>query len=195
MSTKTNFRNLLVKLSSIYSTDFYIIHNQYIMAGDKSEENNSGYYICELSLDMISICKELFEPDRIYYIKHIKNAKDNLNDNIVLIDKNKEKDIMNKFNKYHSLLSSITSWSSLSLSDDEIKKIFTENLSIELFENNKDIPTVTISKSLIPMITDKKINDLYYTTKKDNEIYYLFLSYNSDYFRLDMIYNYIPIDE
>ena len=55
---------------------------------------------------------------------------------------------MNKFNEYHSLLSSITSWSSLSLSDDEIKKIFTENEDMlhSFVASMLDIPQESISE-------------------------------------------------
>ena len=42
----------MTKLVSVFPNDVYIVHNKYIIAGDKSEENTVGYYFCIFQNDV-----------------------------------------------------------------------------------------------------------------------------------------------
>ena len=71
-------------------------------------------------------------------------------------------------------------------------------MNIELFKNESDIPTVTISKSFLPLTTEKNIDNLFYSVQvienndiDEGDIGKLFLSIDIPQFQLNMIYTYL----
>lgn len=191
---KITFKDLLTKLSNLYS-DMYLINNTYVLAGNESSTNNRGEYFCILNPDMTKLCNDVFDKSKIYYISNIKKAKVSLDEYSEEVKLNNTIDLLKSTLKENqkSILS-ISNWEKLSLSEEEINKIFEERETIELFKDNDSIPNITISKSIFPLITEKNISDVYYVIKQNNEINELILSLDFPLFQLYMFYTYIKID-
>jgi hypothetical protein len=65
---------------------------------------------------------------------------------------------------------------------------------MNLFQDNKKIPEITISKSLFPLVTEKNVSDLYYNITTDKEYNELIVSLDFPLFQLYMVYKYIDIN-
>lgn len=192
---KITFKDLLTKLSNVYS-DIYLINNTFILAGPESSSNNRGEYYCVLTPDMTEICNDIFDKSKIYYISDIKKAKVSLNEYCNEIKSNTldNESIINTVKEYQKKILKITDWKNLILTEEEINKIFEERETIELFKDDKSISNITISKSIFPLISEKNISDLYYHINQNEKINELFLSLDFPLFQLYMIYTYIKMD-
>jgi hypothetical protein len=173
----------------------YIINNQYVIGGSESEENNSGYYLCRLSPCVIEVCKDLFDSNKIYYISNIKNAKDKLNDYLSEVkNKSEIEDINKRIQDMLDCINKTETWKSFNFSENDITNLFENNISMNLFQDNKKIPEITISKSLFPLVTEKNVSDLYYNITTDKEYNELIVSLDFPLFQLYMVYKYIDIN-
>lgn len=191
---KLNFRDLLVKVSNVFSTDMYIVNNTYLIAGKKSDENCMGYYLCRLSPDMTNLCNEKLNGEKIYFISNIKNAKDNLSDFSTEI--NDDKTILEIRKKIDDLLNKINAketWEKFKFSKTDIDNLFVNNLSFDIFKDNDKIPNITISKSVFPLLTEKNVSDLYYKVYLNNEYTTFVVSLDFPMFQLYMVYKCIDL--
>lgn len=194
---KISFRDLLVKASTLFSSDAYLINNQYLIAGPESEENNQGYYLLKLSPSIIELCNELFDNTKIYYIGSVKNAKDKLNENYN--EETREAQIYSVKEKADRILSFINQtdiWKKINLSEEKINQLYNENISIDFFDENEDIPSITVSKCIFPLITQKSINDGYYNIFVDESKDYINLLFSFDYplFQIYTLYRYVSLN-
>lgn len=194
---KASFRDVLVKASKLFTSDAYLINNQYLMAGPESEENNPGYYLLKLSPSIIEICNELFDNNKIYYISSVKNAKDKLSENYNEENmKNQISLIKEKVSRIESLINKTDVWNKINLSEEKINKLYNENISIEFFDENEEIPSMTVSKCLFPLVTEKSINDGYYNIFFNENKNYISLLFSFDYplFQIYTLYQYISLN-
>ena len=195
MAKEVTFRDLLVKIKNIFSTDIYLINNQYIIAGEKSSEDNLGYSLCVLSPDIINICNNSFDPCKIYYIKNITNAKDDLENNISEVSSYSEKELVNySLEEVINIKNKIETWDSFNFTEKQLDELFEDNMTINLFKDT-DIPSVTISKSLFPLVTKKNVSDLYYSVIQDLQYINLMISFDFPLFQLYILYRYLDIDK
>ena len=195
MNKEVTFRDLLVKIKNIFSTDIYLINNQYIIAGEKSSEDNLGYSLCVLSPDMIDICNNSFDPYKIYYIKNITNAKDDLENNISEVSSLAERESVNySLEEVINIKNKIETWDSFNFTEKQLDELFEDNMTINLFKDT-DIPSVTISKSLFPLVTKKNVSDLYYSVIQDLQYINLMISFDFPLFQLYILYRYLDIDK
>ena len=195
-----NFKDLLNKACSIFKDDMYIVNNRYLLAGDMSEKDSDGYYFCRLSQDSIKVCNEqLGEKEQIIYVENVRKAKDTFSELSRIVEKEDEKKlVLKKYKNLNKQLSTVQGWEKVKLTEEEINDLYDRCVNIELFKNESDIPTVTISKSFLPLTTEKNIDNLFYSVQvienndiDEGDIGKLFLSIDIPQFQLNMIYTYL----
>lgn len=195
-----NFKDLLNKACSIFKDDMYIVNNRYLLAGDMSEKDSDGYYFCRLSQDSIKVCNEqLGEKEQIIYVENVRKSKDTFGELSRIVEKEDEKDlVLKKYKNLNKQLSTVQGWEKVKLTEEEINDLYDRCVNIELFKNESDIPTVTISKSFLPLTTEKNIDNLFYSVQvienndiDEGDIGKLFLSIDIPQFQLNMIYTYL----
>ena len=195
MGKEVTFRDILVKITKVLSSDLYLINNQFIMGGHKSDENSIGYYLYRLSPAAMTASAEHFKTNKVYYISDGKAAKDSLENNFIVVTNELElKQINDKKDEILRLVKKTDIWKSFNFSEDDVTTLFSDNSTIELFKDDEDIPSVTVSKTLFPYITEKNVSKLYYNVIKKSEYTNLLLSLDYDMFQLYMLYKYIALD-
>ena len=195
-----NFKDLLNKACSIFKDDMYIVNNRYLLAGDMSEKDSDGYYFCRLSQDSIKVCNEqLGEKEQIIYVENVRKAKDTFGELSRIVENEDEKKlVLKKYKNLNKQLSTVQGWEKVKLTEEEINDLYDRCVNIELFKNESNIPTVTISKSFLPLTTEKNIDNLFYSVQvienndiDEGDIGKLFLSIDIPQFQLNMIYTYL----
>lgn len=196
-------RDLLVKVNKVFPTDLYIIHNRLVYAGPKSEEDISGNYLCILEEKFENSLSSQLKPDKTYYIDNIKEAKDDFENHIKMVDNLREVEyIAHKVRALRGLISDITEWTSFKDIVDEnnqadFLKLFTDNDTIELCDIKNNTPSVTIGKSLLPLVTEKNYENLFYNIFKSEKgnLYIITFNFHFTHFQLYMMYYFIPESE
>lgn len=195
-----NFKDLLNKACAIFKDDMYIVNNRYLLAGKLSENGSDGYYLCRLSQDSIKVCNEqLGEKEQIIYVENVRKSKDTFGELSRVVEKEEEKEsVLKKYKSLNKQLGTVQGWEKVKLTEEEIDDLYNKCVNIELFKNEPDIPTVTISKSFLPLTTEKNIDNLFYSVQvienddiDEGDIGKLFLSIDIPQFQLNMIYTYL----
>ena len=195
-----NFKDLLNKACSIFKDDMYIVNNRYLLAGDMSEKDSDGYYFCRLSQDSIKVCNEqLGEKEQIIYVENVRKSKDTFGELSRIVEKEDEKElVLKKYKNLNKQFNTVQGWEKVKLTEEEINDLYDRCVNIELFKNESNIPTVTISKSFLPLTTEKNIDNLFYSVQvienndiDEGDIGKLFLSIDIPQFQLNMIYTYL----
>ena len=182
----------MTKLVSVFPNDVYIVHNKYIIAGDKSEENTVGYYFCIFQNDMFMEWKKLYPDNPVIYIKSLRESKISREVEFIT-DTSLIQSLEKKIETYvNETINADKSWKRFEFKDDILEKIFTNNESVNLFSDKKEI---IISKTIFPLITAKTINNVYYTFGDIDSrgLNTLYIQYDHEYFQLNMKYFYLPL--
>ena len=182
----------MTKLVSVFPNDVYILHNKYIIAGDKSEENTVGYYFCIFQNDVFMEWKKLYPDNPVIYIKSLRESKISREVEFItdaFLIQSLEKKIETYVNE---TINADKSWKRFEFKDDMLEKIFTNNESVNLFSDKREI---IISKTIFPLITSKTINNVYYTFGDIDSrgLNTLYIQYDHEYFQLNMKYFYLPL--
>lgn len=186
---KKTFRDLLVKLNNVFSSDIYIVNCIYVVAGKESDEDNKGYYLCKLTLELNDICKEELDPSKIYYISDIRSAKDDLASYLKEITDEEEISNINERIKFiENYVNKTEAWSNFPFTEIDIKNIFSDGLCEDFFEDDENTPTITLSKSLFPLVTEKNVSSLYYNFFVKENYADLLVVFNYNFFNLYMVY-------
>ena len=182
----------MTKLVSVFPNDVYIVHNKYIIAGDKSEENTVGYYFCIFQNDVFMEWKKLYPDNPVIYIKSLRESKIS-RDVEFITDTSLMQSLKKKIETYiNETVNVDKSWERFEFKDDMLEKIFTNNESVNLFSDKREI---IISKTIFPLITSKTINNVYYTFGDIDSrgLNTLYIQYDHEYFQLNMKYFYLPL--
>lgn len=182
----------MTKLVSVFPNDAYIVHNKYIIAGDKSEENTVGYYFCIFQNDMFMEWKKLYPDNPVIYIKSLRESKISREVEFIT-DASLIQSLEKKIETYvNETVNADKSWERFEFKDDMLEKIFTNNESVNLFSDKREI---IISKTIFPLITAKTINNVYYTFGDIDSrgLNTLYIQYDHEYFQLNMKYFYLPL--
>lgn len=182
----------MTKLVSVFPNDVYIVHNKYIIAGDKSEENTVGYYFCIFQNDMFMEWKKLYPDNPVIYIKSLRESKISREVEFIT-DTSLIQSLEKKIETYvNEIVNVDKSWERFEFKDDMLEKIFTNNESVNLFSDKREI---IISKTIFPLITAKTINNVYYTFGDIDSrgLNTLYIQYDHEYFQLNMKYFYLPL--
>ena len=192
MKTKDLIKESMTKLVSIFPNDIYIIHNRYVLAGDKSEENTVGYYFCIFDNDVFMEWKKAYPDNPVLYIKSLRESKIS-REVETITDKNTIESLEKKVEMcVNETINVDRQWARFEFSEDDIQKIFTNNESFNLFTDSKE---VIISKTIFPLITAKTINNVYYAFGETDSrgLNTLYIQYDYEYFQLNMKYFYLPL--
>ena len=182
----------MTKLVSVFPNDVYIVHNKYIIAGDKSEENTVGYYFCIFQNDVFMEWKKLYPDNPVIYIKSLRESKISREVEFIT-DTSLIQSLEKKIETYiNETVNVDKSWERFEFKDDMVEKIFTNNESVNLFSDKREI---IISKTIFPLITAKTINNVYYTFGDIDSrgLNTLYIQYDHEYFQLNMKYFYLPL--
>lgn len=182
----------MTKLVSVFPNDVYIVHNKYIIAGDKSEENTVGYYFCIFQNDVFMEWKKLYPDNPVIYIKSLRESKISREVEFIT-DASLIQSLEKKIETYvNETVNADKSWERFEFKDDMLEKIFTNNESVNLFSDKREI---IISKTIFPLITAKTINNVYYTFGDIDSrgLNTLYIQYDHEYFQLNMKYFYLPL--
>lgn len=182
----------MTKLVSVFPNDVYIVHNKYIIAGDKSEENTVGYYFCIFQNDIFMEWKKLYPDNPVIYIKSLRESKISREVEFIT-DTSLIQSLEKKIETYvNEIVNVDKSWERFEFKDDMLEKIFTNNESVNLFSDKREI---IISKTIFPLITAKTINNVYYTFGDIDSrgLNTLYIQYDHEYFQLNMKYFYLPL--
>ena len=182
----------MTKLVSVFPNDVYILHNKYIIAGDKSEENTVGYYFCIFQNDVFMEWKKLYPDNPVIYIKSLRESKISREVEFIT-DTSLMQSLKKKIETYvNETINADKSWERFEFKDDMLEKIFTNNESVNLFSDKREI---IISKTIFPLITAKTINNVYYTFGDIDSrgLNTLYIQYDHEYFQLNMKYFYLPL--
>ena len=185
-------KEAMTKLVSVFPNDVYIVHNKYIIAGDKSEENTVGYYFCIFQNDMFMEWKKLYPDNPVIYIKSLRESKISREVEFIT-DTSLIQSLEKKIETYvNETINADKSWKRFEFKDDMLEKIFTNNESVNLFSDKREI---IISKTIFPLITAKTINNVYYTFGDIDSrgLNTLYIQYDHEYFQLNMKYFYLPL--
>lgn len=161
--------DVFTKLSYVFKNDLFIIDKKYVIGGSDSNLKNVGTMMCELSEDSIEVIKEELPDSNMIYIKHIKDAKKNLDDNIVInilpTTKNNMLETLKDINK---MITKCKKWDNFKLTEDEYNDFFNKAIAIHVCKEETTTP-ITIAKVLFPMLTEKNFENLVYNLKTDAE--------------------------
>ena len=192
MKVKEVYNDFLNKVLKIYKKDMYVIDNQYLLPGKYSDEELTGHTLCIINIENIS---ELAKPSKLYFLSSVKDAKVEF-DKFCKTEFNsiEEKDIQDKYKSLLSTINSINTWDELIFTDEEKNALFANGETLDLFKYDKKIPSVKISKSVFPLITEKGNTSIYYNVKKtDEEMYRLVFKYQTEYFQFFNILYYLDL--
>lgn len=189
-------RDFTVKLSKIYKKDFYIVDGSYLYPGMQSKVDLSGVLICEIEDVYREYLKDLNITDtNLVYISDIKefkddiiNPKSNIDNDTKLTELREE--ILNFVNKVKL---GYTTWNKFEI---DTNVFFDDKEIIELNSNIDDIPSVIIGLKMIPLISEKNIECLFYVCGKEETemslpIYYIIFDFHTPHFRIMMKYHYV----
>ena len=196
MASKIDFKTLMMKLVNIFPKDMYLVHNWCAIAGEDSDVENRGNYLCIFEPDVRELLNKLFPNNPTIYIKSIRDAKTDISKLQEILDIRTIKTIDSTVNELMSSFNSLTTWDTFNFSESEISSLFDEAQSLLLFEDDVNKPSIIISKSIFPLITEKTINDVKYSYSKDIDdinLNQIIMSYEYDLFQLVMNYRYINI--
>lgn len=196
-------RDLLVKINKVFPVDLYIIHNRLIYAGPKSEESISGNYLCILEEKFEKALGSQLQCNKTYYVDDVREAKDDFENHVKMLDDISNIEyIIHRVRALRGVLSMITDWISFKEVVDEdnqtdFLKLFTNNDTIELKDIKNNTPSVTIGKSLLPLVTEKNYENLFYNIYKsdDSDLYIITFNFHFTHFQLYMMYYFIPEKE
>lgn len=194
---KIDLSVLLTKISHVFLRDAFIYKNNYVFAGEETEEETVIESFIELGLDYNPVLTSLYPDAKKIYINNIKEAKKDIDSHITSdIPTNLLEYSDNKYKKIKELVDSIKCWDSLDLTEKDIADIYENGTCIELFKDNDKYPNVVVGKKMFPLVTAKTIDKVVYHVKKDKkipELYTLITKYNEGSIILYNVIKYIKI--
>lgn len=204
MATKDKIPDILLKLSSVYKEDLYIINSMYCIGGILSGEQAVGKSFCILDKEKSDDIKDYFGNLPVIYIKNVKKAKEYYSTEYeyqyiqTQVEEKVKKELNDKRDEYLNNIKNITEWKQFNFTEDEIKALIDDNERIVLFSNEKSIPSLEVTKCVFPLINKKYLDSLMYTVGKTKNIkntYTLITCMTHEYFQIYNFIRYIKLDK
>ena len=136
--------------------------------------------------------EKLYPDNPVIYIKSLRESKISREVEFIT-DTSLMQSLKKKIETYvNETINADKSWERFEFKDDMLEKIFTNNESVNLFSDKREI---IISKTIFPLITAKTINNVYYTFGDIDSrgLNTLYIQYDHEYFQLNMKYFYLPL--
>jgi len=192
--------DVFTKLVNVIKSDVYIVNNSLCVSGVESEERSGPSFICSLSVDAIEAFKisDIFKDRDIVYISDIrkfKAASEEEIQNYYQYDIQDKDSVNEKIETIYHKIQEIDDWKNFDFTNEQLTDLF-ENKSINLFEDDDNIPTVVIGKSFFPMIKQSNIFDIYYHIENvDNNLITIYIKYDTEYFQINGMIHYINTED
>jgi hypothetical protein len=193
---KIDIKTFFTKIVNVFPKDMYLVHNWCAIAGDESDGENRGFYICILDSEIRTLLNKTFPNHPTLYIKNIRETKTDMSKIQEILDEKILKNIDSIVESHMSKLNSVTYWDTFHFTEEEKTALFSDGDSLELFKNDKYKSPIIISKSLFPLITEKTIDNVRYSYNNDedeNGLNQIIMVYDFDFFQLVMRYMYLKI--
>ncbi len=207
--------DLLVKVTNVF-TDFYVFKHGYIVSSDIEKP-----FIIQISDAQVSLFEEICGNFKLIRIIDIKNFKKSLKepttkdmekgtewpkteDYFYIVDSKTEMTkLINILKEKIEEINSCQSWEIFVLSDDNdsnlklISSLFKDNNFVNFApKDNIDGPEIILTKSLLPLVSEKNYTDLFYSSRKVNSnLFLIVFDFQFTLFRLYMFHHYIPMKE
>lgn len=192
---KKKLITMCTKISNVFN-DFYVLTTGYCISMDIEKP-----FIVQLNHEYIDLFKGAIGEFTVLHICNVKEFKKELTDFYeVIISKTDIKKLANLLTERITLINTCDEWEKFLLSDNEeeneklMLNLFKKNDYINFQPNNSDGPEIILTKSLLPIVSEKNYTDLYYATKKiQSDLYLIVFDFQFSLFRLYMLHYYIPI--
>ena len=192
---KKKLITMCTKISNVFN-DFYVLTTGYCISMDIEKP-----FIVQLDHEYIDLFKGAIGEFTVLHICNVKEFKKELTDFYeVIISKTDIKKLANLLTERITLINTCDEWEKFLLSDNEeeneklMLNLFKKNDYINFQPNNSDGPEIILTKSLLPIVSEKNYTDLYYATKKiQSDLYLIVFDFQFSLFRLYMLHYYIPI--
>lgn len=186
---------LCTKISNVFN-DFYVLSTGYCVSMDIEKP-----FVVQLDEEYIKLFKEAVGEFIVLHISNVKEFKKELNDYYEIVtSKSDIKKLADILTERNTLINSCDEWEKFLLSDNEeeneslMLSLFKKNDYINFQPNNSDGPEIILTKSLLPIVSEKNYTDLYYATKKiQSDLYLIVFDFQFSLFRLYMLHHYIPM--
>jgi hypothetical protein len=189
--------NLCTKISNVF-TDFYILKHGYIMSVEKDKP-----FIIQIDNECVELFAGVCGDFKISHIWNVREFKKDMENYITIVSSASESTrVFNLLTERIKSINTCIDWENFTLSDNEednqklLLSLFKNNDYINFKPKNIDGPEIILTKSLLPIVSEKNYTNLYYSTKKINSnLFLIVFDFQFDLFRLYMLHYYIPIDE
>lgn len=189
--------NLCTKIANVF-TDFYILKHGYIMSVEKDKP-----FIIQIDNECVELFAGVCGDFKISHIWNVREFKKDMENYITIVSSASESTrVFNLLTERIKSINTCIDWENFTLSDNEednqklLLSLFKNNDYINFKPKNIDGPEIILTKSLLPIVSEKNYTNLYYSTKKINSnLFLIVFDFQFDLFRLYMLHYYIPIDE
>lgn len=206
------FYEVLTKTANVF-TDFYVVKNGYMLSMSIDKP-----FVIQLDDIYIEKFEKLCGGFKIIRVTDLKNFKKSLTVPAegkeeehpklidcfyIVTDENEQRKVVDKLSNDIKDINKCEKWEKFILSNDDDENT---RLLLSLFKDNNyinfspkdttDGPDIILTKSLLPLVSDKNYTDLFYSSKKiSSDLYLIVFDFNFNYFRLYMLHHYIPISK
>lgn len=193
--SEKQLHKLCVKMNYVFN-DIYILKQGYVISLDKEKP-----FIIQLGDKDLMLFSDLVGEFKILHIPNLKDFKKDMENNIQEVTSTKEqKEIINLLNERIKALNDVKHWKEFILSNNEeeneklIYSLFANNDYIN-FKSDEDDSELILTKSLLPLVSEKNYDDLNYSSQKvDTDLYLMIFDFQFEMFRLYMFHYYIDVD-
>ena len=203
--------SVLSKLSNLYN-DFYIFRHGRVLSLDIEKP-----YLVNLDSEYLTMLYDITGEFKIIHMTNLKDFKrciKSLEEGkapitpidscyYVVSKEEEEKQITSYLEMMVNTVASCETWSSFRLADDPdenavlLESLFKSN-NYHNFSpvDNPENPPIILTKSILPLVTEKNFGKLYYSTSKIQKgLFRIIFDFQYELFRLNSIHYYIPIEE
>lgn len=222
-ATMTLVTDLFVKLTNLYK-DAYFIRNRIFISGNEPSDRILGIPMCHLEPKYKEALEKLVGREVCFYIPSIQNTKKWLQEQTELeptdeireqVKKNFIKTVQNEEvsgkmlmkateieERFNPITKKVRWWQCIGDNDELVKTVFDLkaifNFPIADSEDSSDNGSfVTISKQILPLVTEKNIKNAYIgTTGKiddDDDLMEVLLDFRFTHFRMMIVYQIVVL--
>lgn len=192
---KKKHDNLCTKITQVF-TDLYITKQGYILSKSKEKP-----FIIQLDEEQVKWFEEANGEFNILHISKIREYKKTGECVEKVTSKTETSEILQILEERLGYINQCDKWEKfiLSQNDDENEKLimtlFKMNNYIDFHpSDNPSSPELILTKSLLPLVSEKNYTDLYYASKTvGKNLFMIVFDFQFTMFRLYMIHHYIPI--
>lgn len=198
---KLDFSTILTKISSVFKNDAYLINNMYVLGGTESEEKLYTQVLLEMSPDANVILKEIFPENDYVYISDMKTAKSDINKATKFkFFESEKKELKTRMDVIMNFVKKTDEWKNFEFTEEEASYIFDDGYSLEIFGEGTKYPAVTIAKPLFPLVTSKRLDELYYQIylpdkDKDEELVSIITRLDMGHYQVYNLIQYVDVNE